>query len=148
MDFTRGSSSVFRIELHISYKVKYCRKIFDFIEVKQRCEQIFHEVAALHGVEITELGFDGDHVHGDIKIRITHRVSDINKAFKGTSGRKLLTEFPFLKKQYFWGSGLWGRQAYVDSVGRDPQQIREYVKNQGKNRQTVSLAKFLNTTSL
>ena len=143
MEFVRGSSSITRLEFHVSYKVKYCHKVFDFSEVKQRCEEIFFEVASLLKITITEIGFDDDHVHMDLQMRHTHRTCDVDKAFKGTSGRKLLTEFPQIKKRYFWGSGFWGGQAYWDSVGRDPEVIRNYVKNQGKGRKEISLKNFL-----
>ena len=149
-EFLRGSSSVTRIELHVSYKIKYCHKIFGIVEVKQRCQEILYEVAALLKVTIKEIGFDENHVHMDIFMRHTQRLCDINKAFKGTSGKKLLQEFPEIKKKYFWGSGLWGGQAYGDSVGRDPTVIRNYVKNQGLGRKEISLNTFLkiNTTGL
>lgn len=142
MEFIKGSSSITRIELHVSYKARYCHKVFDFVEVKQRCQEIFFEVAALYNIVIKEIGFDGDHVHMDIQIRNTHRLCDVNKAFKGTSGRKLLAEFPQIKKKYFWGSGFWGAQGYGDSVGRDPTIIQNYVRNQGKNRKEKSLKAF------
>ena len=142
MDFVRGSSSITRIELHVSYKVRYCHKVFDFVEIKQRCQEIFFEVAALHRIVIKEIGFDGDHVHMDILIRNTQRLCDVDKIFKGTSGRKLLREFPEIKKNYFWGSGFWGSQGYGDSVGRDPEVIRNYVKRQGKQRKEKSLRNF------
>ena len=149
-EFHRGSSSVTRIELHVSYKVKYCHKIFDIAELKKRCEEIFRAVAENLKVIIKEIGFDGDHMHMDIVMLHTQRLCDINKAFKGTSGKKLLEEFPEIKKKYFWGSGLWGKQAYGDSVGRDPTVIRNYVKNQGAGRKEISLNAFLriNTTGL
>ena len=147
-EFIRGSSSITRLEIHVSYKIRYCHKVFDFVEVKQRCQQIFFEVAALYRIVIKEIGFDGDHVHMDILIRNTHRMCDVDKWFKGTSGRKLLEEFPEIKKQYFWGSGFWGSQGYGDSVGRDPEVIRNYVKNQGKNRPEKSLQCFVNTIGL
>ncbi|MBS3053133.1 MAG: IS200/IS605 family transposase [Candidatus Aenigmarchaeota archaeon] len=141
-EFVRGSSSVTRLEIHVCYKVRYCHEVFDFVEVKQRCQEIFFEVAALHRIKIVEIGFDRDHVHMDIVIRNTHRMCDVDKAFKGTSGRKLLKEFPEIKRKYFWGSGFWGSQGYGDSVGRDPTVIRNYVKNQGKGRKELSLKNF------
>jgi putative transposase len=143
MEFVRGSSSVTRLEFHVSYKVRYCHKVFNFAEVKQRCREIFLEVAALQSITITEIGFDENHVHMDIVLRNTHRTCDVDKVFKGTSGRKLLEEFPQIKKKYFWGSGFWGDQAYWDAVGRDPETIRNYVRNQGKGRKEISLKNFL-----
>ena len=142
-DFTKGSHSVTRLEAHVSYKTKYCHEIFDFMEVKNRCEAIFREVASELRIEITEIGFDGDHAHMDILYPHMLSMCDIHKKFKGTSGKKLLQEFPFLKKEFFWGSGLWGRQKYADSVGRDPETIRKYVKNQGIGRKELSLTSFL-----
>ena len=142
MDFIRGSSSFTRIEMHVSYKVRYCHKVFDFVEVKQRCQEIFFEVAALHQIIIDVIGFESDHVHMDIQIRNTHRQCDVDKWFKGTSGRKLLKEFSEIKKKYFWGSGFWGDQGYADSVGRDPEIIKNYVRNQGKQRKELSLKNF------
>lgn len=141
-EFVRGSSSYTRIEIHVSYKVKYCHKVFDFVEVKERCAEIFYEVAAQQRVIIKEMGFDRNHVHMDTVIRNTHRLCDVDKAFKGTSGRKLLKEFPALKRRYFWGSGFWGRQDFGDSVGRNPDVIRNYVKNQGKGMKELSLKNF------
>src|SRR3989344_595720 len=61
-NFVRGSSSIVRLEVHVSYKVKYCHKVFDFVDVKNRCEVIFREVAAEMRIEIKEIGFDRDHV--------------------------------------------------------------------------------------
>lgn len=148
MDFVRGSSSITRIELHVSYKARYCHKVFDIVEVKQRCQEIFFEVAALHRIIITEIGFDGDHAHMGIVIQNTHRLCDVDKWFKGTSGRKLLDEFPEIKKRYFWNSGFWGSQGYGDSVGRDPEIIKNYIKNQGKGRKEISLKSFVNTIGL
>ena len=146
MDFIRGSSNITRIELHVSYKVRYCHRVFDFVEVKERCQEIFFEVAALHQIVIETIGFDGDHVHIDILIRNTHRMCDVDKWFKGTSGRKLLREFPEIKRRYFWGSGFWGDQGYADSVGRDPEVIKNYVRNQGKQRKEISLRNFIENT--
>ena len=142
-EFIRGSSSYTRIEIHVSYKTKYCHKVFDFVEFKARCAEILYEVAMQQRIVIKEMGFDGDHVHMDIVIRNTHRLCDVDKAFKGTSGKKLLKEFPQIKRRYFWGSGLWGSQDFGDSIGRDRTVIENYVKNQGKNRKEKSLMSYV-----
>ncbi len=142
-DFIRASSSYTRNEQHLCFKVKYCHKIFDFLEVKKRCEEIFREVAENLRVIIKEIGFDSDHMHMDVIVPIILSISEVAKKFKWTSGRKLLNEFPQIKKKFFWGSGFWGRQIYADSVGKDPVTIRNYVKNQGANRKEISLKSFL-----
>ena len=139
-EYIRGSSSFTRLEEHVTFKVKYCRRVFDCLEFQARCREIFRQVAEEQGVIIHEMGFDGDHVHMDWQFKPTHRLTDLAKAFKGTSGRKLLHEFPEIKSKYFWGSGLWSGVIFGDTVGKDPEQIRTYVRNQGekaKNQRSV-----------
>ena len=143
--FVRGSSSVFRLEAHMSFKIKYCHNVFDIVEFKVRCEELLLSAAAEIGVEVTELGFNRNHIHIDIRwMRITLSVDQIAKKLKGTTGRKLLKEFPSVKRRFFWGSGLWSPVIYGDSLGREPDQIRDYIRNQGRKSKVyeTSLIQF------
>lgn len=149
-ELVRGSSSVFRIEAHLSFKIKYCHNVFDIAEFQERCTELLLEAAACIGVEVTEIGYDRNHVHLDIRwMRISLSVDQIAKALKGTTGRRLLREFPGIKKRFFWGSGLWSPVIYGDSLGREPAQIREYIRNQGRKSSVhaVSLLKFFNNNT-
>jgi len=68
----------------------------------------------------------------------TYTVADVAKKLKGTSGRKLLQEFPYMKRKYFWGSGLWSPTVYFDSVGdQNSDELGEYVRNQGKRKKSM-----------
>jgi len=125
------SSSIGRLELHISFKVKYCHKIFNMNHIAARCREIFLEVAKKNRIAITEIGFDQDHVHMVMLLNPSMSVSQMAKVLKGTSGRKLLQEFPYMKRKYFWGSGLWSPVVYFDSIGQDPAYISDYVRSQG-----------------
>jgi len=125
------SSSIGRNVLHMSFKVKYCHEIFNDVQVEKRCEEIFKKVSEEHRWFLREIGFDKDHVHITIDAG-TKGPEDVAKALKGTSGRKLLTEFPYLKKTYFWGSGLWSPTIYFDSLGeRTIVEMDDYTRNQG-----------------
>ena len=130
-NFVSYSSSIGRLELHISFKVKYCHPVFEHETIRLRCQQIFYEAAEGHGIVIKELGFDRDHVHLVVQLNPSMSVSEMAKLLKGTSGRKLLAEFPYMKAKYFWGSGLWSPVVYFDSIGQNPEQISAYVRNQG-----------------
>jgi putative transposase len=130
MDFIRGSSSYARIGLHVTFKVKYCHEVFDIEAFRNRCREIFMCTASEQRVCIEEIGFDGDHVHMVWQVMITHQIDRLVKIFKGRSGKFLLREFPEVKRKYFWGSGLWGAQVYVDSIGRNMEQTKNYVRNQ------------------
>jgi putative transposase len=135
------------MEAHMSFKTKYCHNVFDIVEFKDRCTELMLEAAEAVGVEITEIGYDRNHVHMDIRwMRIALSVDHIGKALKGVTGRKLLQEFPGIKKRFFWGSGLWSPVIYGDSLGREPVQIRNYIRNQGQKSKVheTSLRQFFN----
>jgi len=126
------SSSIGRNAMHMGFKVKYCHEIFNDTQVEKRCAEIFREVGEKYGLIIDEIGFDRDHVHIDVDGGPNYAPKDIAKLLKGTSGRKLLKEFPYLKKKYFWGSGMWNPSYYFDGVGsRTKEEIDGYIRNQG-----------------
>ena len=144
-DFVRGSSSYTRIEVHIAFVIKYRHKVFDDAEFQGRCKQLLYQAAAKNHIIIVEMGFDRDHVHMIIILRCDQSLSLVAKVLKGTTGRKLLQEFPLIKQRYFWGSGLWAKSVFGDSLGRSPDQMVEYVRNQGRQRaatKTKSLTDF------
>ena len=105
MDYVSGNyaeirhhrSSIGRNVLHLSFKAKYCHEIFNDKQVEKRCEEIFKEVSEKYRWILREIGFDKDHVHITIDAG-TKGPEDVAKALKGASGRKLLKEFPNLKK--------------------------------------------------
>lgn len=141
-DLNSYSSSIGKLEAHISFKVKYCHNIFfsEVAGVQQRCEEIFREVEGGEGFTLHEIGFGENHVHVDMDLGPTYTVADVAKKLKGTSGRKLLKEFPCMKKKYFWGSGLWSPAVYFDSVGdQNSDEIGAYVRNQGKKKQDTTM---------
>ena len=126
------SSSIGRNCMHMSFKTKYGHEIFDNKQVEKRCAELFWEADKEHGFRIHEIGFDRNHVHIDVDGGPNYAPKDIAKRLKGRSGRKLLKEFPYLKKKYFWGSGLWNPSYYFDSIGsKTKEQIDEYIRNQG-----------------
>ncbi len=102
-DLPSYSSSVGHMDVHLRFKVKYCHKIFEDDRVEKRCGEIFLETAEKYGFNISEMGVDRDHVHVTIDMGPTHSVVSIAKALKGTSGRRLLKEFPYLKQKVLLG---------------------------------------------
>ena len=90
-----------------------------------------------------ELGIDEDHVHFVLDIGI-EPLPKIIKKLKGYTAKKLLQEYPWLKRQYFWGSGMWNPSYYFDSLGRDIEDMSRYVRKQGMPRDQRTLAGFVN----
>jgi putative transposase len=142
VSYVKGSSSITRLEVHVMFKTKYCHEVFDFKDFERRCREIFSDVAEKQKVIIEEIGFDKNHVHMVWLIRVYHSVAMLAKMFKGTSGRKLLQEFPEIKRKYFYGSGLWSGVIFGEGVGRAPEGARKYVREQGAKKQST-LDKFM-----
>jgi len=129
------SSSLGAMKAHVSYKAKYCHKIFNYPRIKARCEEIFLEVSKRYHFVIEEVGFDGDHVHLVIDAGVRYSMSDVAKLLKGTSTRKIFKEFPTFKRVFFWGSGMWSPVIYFDSVGEKTEEsASHYVAMQGRSR--------------
>ena len=130
MTVIRRSSSLGRHLMHIAFKVKYCHPVFDDELVVKICSDIFYTTAKQLDAEIQELGFDREHCHMVVDLGL-NSIPHFAKCMKGRSGYFLLKAFPDLKKRCFWGSGFWSPVVYFDSVGRDEDKMRNYVRKQG-----------------
>ncbi|MBS3053982.1 MAG: hypothetical protein J4431_00395, partial [Candidatus Aenigmarchaeota archaeon] len=51
-EFVRGSSSFARLKVHVTFKVKYCHRIFGWDTLREECSRLFYEVAEKQGVVI------------------------------------------------------------------------------------------------
>ena len=92
-----------------------------------------------------EIGSDIDHVHFLIQTIPPRSPTNIAKIVKSITAKKLLAQFPWIKKETL-GSSLWTSGYYISTVGAHGNEsvISTYVKNQGKtytqlHRTTVGL---------
>ena len=129
-EFIRGSSSYARLRTHLCLKVKYSHKVFDNKGLRIRCKKVLTEIARDIGTPITEIGFDSNHVHMTVQLKASQSLSQVVKVFKGRSAKQLLREFPEVKRKFFWGSGMWSRAVFGDSIGTNADILHEYVRNQ------------------
>ena len=124
-----ASSARVRVVGQLVLKVKYCHAVFEDVPgVKERCETILREVLARNGVAVAAMGFDSDHVHSLVNVALNH-LEELVKKLKGETARKLLAEFPEMKKKYFWGSGSWNPSYYFDTGG-EFERVKNYVLDQ------------------
>ena len=142
-DLPRYSSSLGKSLVHISFKVKYCHKLFLNLAVRNRCEEIFWNVVSDYGFDVQEMGFDDDHVHLVVDLGMKWTVQQIVKALKGCSGRYLKKEFPWLRKKLLRKNRFWSPAYFFDSVGKDENTIKSYVRNQKLSRKKDEYQKTL-----
>ena len=129
MGLAVASSARVRVVGQLVLKVKYCHPVFeDYAGVKERCEAILRDVLARNGAAVEAVGFDDNHVHLLVNLALNGLV-ELVKKLKGETARKLLSEFPSMKKERFWGSGFWNPSYFFDTGGSF-EFVKNYVLNQ------------------
>ena len=125
----RASSCVGNLWCHAMFKVKYCHHVFDDAEVRMFVFDMINIISANYNMPVQKIGFDSDHVHFEVDIRIKSK-PEAAKIFRGIIGRKIFEKFPEMKKKYFWDSGFWNPAYLMDNIGSDKDVIERYIMGQ------------------
>jgi len=111
------------------FKIKYCHKIFDNFEVRSYVAELLFLISSLYYMPIKKIGFDDDHVHFRVDIKLRSKPEAAN-VFRGIIGKKLFEKFPEIKKKFFWDSGFWNPAYMLDNIGSDEERIDNYISGQ------------------
>ena len=125
----RASSCVGNSWCHAMFKVKYCHKVFDNVDVRMFVFDMINIISINYHLPVKKVVFDSDHVHFEVDIRIKSK-PEVAKIFRGVIGRKIFEKFPEMKKRYFWDSGFWNPAYLMDNIGSDKEVIERYIANQ------------------
>lgn len=122
-----GAHTKTDLKVHIIWIPKYRKKVLTG-PVAVRTRDILRQIAFEHEIEIITGKVASDHVHMLIGYRPTQNISKIVQWLKGISSRVLLSEFAYLKKQ-FWGRHLWARGYLAVSSGNiTDEMIQKYIE--------------------
>ena len=113
---------------HIIFIPKYRRKVM-YGEVRKDVRETIKTLCGYKDVEILEGNVSADHVHLCVKIPPKTAVSEFVGYLKGKSALMIFDRHPEYKQKQS-GRHFWARGYYVDTVGRNEEQIRAYIKNQ------------------
>ena len=125
---TRRSSAVGEIWVMATFKIKYCHKIFDIQAIRELCFALFNEAFQFYKMDCDKISFDSDHVHMILDMGM-YKKEEIAKNLKGFIGKHLLRIMPWVKKKFFWGSGLWNPAYDIRSIN-DIDFYRRYLDKQ------------------
>ncbi|MCQ6275907.1 IS200/IS605 family transposase [Bacillus sp. V3B] len=129
MEIRKGRGSVYGIQYHLVWCVKYRKKILSG-ELDKRLKEIVKEQAISHRFTIIELETDLDNIHMLIECSPQHYIPNIVKALKGNLVRFLFKEFPSLKR-HLWEEHLWNPSYFICTVSdRTEEQIKKYIQEQ------------------
>jgi putative transposase len=121
---------VWECKYHIVLVPKYRYKVFEK-EIREAVRDELKKLCLWLQIVIIEGNVCKDHVHICVAIPPKHAVSEIVATLKGKTAIRMFNKYPELRKKY-WGSHFWSRGYYVNTVGRNEDQIRQYIRDQDK----------------
>ena len=113
---------------HIVFIPKYRRKVM-YGEVRKDVREVIKTLCGYKDIEILEGNVSKDHVHLCVKIPPKIAISEFMGYLKGKSALMIFDKHPEYKQKQS-SRHFWARGYYVDTVGRNEEQIRAYIKNQ------------------
>ena len=115
---------------HIVFVPKYRYKIFTK-EVKEAVRDELKKLCVWLGITIIEGNVCKDHIHMCLAIPPKYSIAQVVGTLKGKTAIRMFNKFPELRKKY-WGSHFWSRGYYVNTVGKNEEMIKKYIKDQDK----------------
>ena len=142
-DYQKLSHTTWQCKYHVIFIPKYRkRKLFGV--VRRELGAVFHRLAEHKECRIEEGNIMPDHVHMLIQIPPKYAVSAVVGYIKGKSAIHVARHFMKRERNYT-GQRLWARGFFVDSVGRDTEVIRRYIREQeGEDRRLDQLELGIN----
>lgn len=122
----RGSHTVYYLTVHIVFNTKYRFHVLKG-DVQLRLGDLVRQTCNSLDIKILKGVVSKDHVHLHLSYPPKQSVSEIVRRLKGRSARKLLQEYPSLKKRYY-GGHLWGIGYGAWSAGNiTDEMIQQYL---------------------
>src|SRR5580700_4411736 len=128
---------------HTKWECKYhvvfipkCRRKTLYHELRRHLGEVFRRLAEQKESQIEEGHLRPDHVHMMIAIPPKYAVSQVIGYIKGKSAIHLARVYGE-RKRNFVGQSFWARGFFVNTVGRDEDAIRAYIRNQEKEDQRL-----------
>jgi len=119
---------------HLVCTVKYRRDVLTK-EVTDTLINVCMEISETSDIEFIEIGTDVNHVHFLMQTTPSYSIAQYVKLIKGKTGNMIFKINPEIKKK-LWGGEFWSDGYFIVTVSKHGSEasIKEYVKNQGKNK--------------
>ncbi|HBZ55595.1 MAG TPA: IS200/IS605 family transposase [Syntrophobacteraceae bacterium] len=139
-DYQSLSHTTWQCKYHIIFIPK-CRRKKLYGVVRRELGSVFHRLAEQKECTIIEGHILPDHVHMLISIPPKLAVSSVVGFIKGKSAIHVARHFLKRERNYA-GQHLWARGFFVDTVGRNTEAIRKYIREQEKEDQRLDQLEF------
>ena len=138
--YQRMSHTKWQCKYHVVFIPKCRRKRLYGVNRKE-LGAVFHRLAEHKGCKIEEGHIMPDHVHMLISIPPKYAVSGVMGYIKGKSAIHVARHFMKRERNYA-GQHLWARGYFVDTVGRDTEVIRRYIREQEREDRRLDQLEF------
>ena len=130
--YRKTTHTLFDLKYHLIWTTKYRKPVLTG-KVGYRVRDLIREICQNLNVQILRGHVSNDHVHIFISAPPQLSVSKVTQFLKGKTSRKLLQEYPPLRKQ-FWGQHLWSRGYYAVTSGNiTDEMIMTYIQSQDED---------------
>ena len=136
------SHTKWECKYHIVFIPKYRKKAL-YGALRQQLGDLLRQLAMQRESRIEEGHLMRDHVHMLVSIPPKYSVSQVVGYLKGKSAIHIARTF-MGKPRNFTGESFWARGYFVSTVGRDEQQIREYIKKRDQEDQRIDRQTMFN----
>lgn len=127
---------------HIQLTVKY-RKVLLNKKVEKIIIDSMSEFRERYAMEISEIGFDQNHIHILCRFLSKYSGGQVIKIIKSITAKQIFMECPDVKTE-LWGGEFWTDGYYISTIsGRGSKKVIEnYIRNQGREPDVQQLRLF------
>ena len=130
MKLDNNNHSVFLLNYHLVFVVKYRRKVIDDA-ISNHLKEIFERIAPNYNITLEEWNHDIDHVHILFRGQPNTEISKFINAYKSASSRLIKKEFPQIRKS-LWKEMFWSKSFCLLTTGDvTVDVIKQYIQSQG-----------------
>src|SRR5271170_3147278 len=115
VEYRKSAHAIFDLKYHIVWITKYRYKILTG-RVAERARDLIRQTCESREVVIVRGAVSPDHIHMLVSAPAHLSPWKMVQYVKGRSSRRLMEEFPELRKRY-WGQHMWARGYFCATVG-------------------------------
>lgn len=136
MALRRTSHAVYDTRYHLVWCPKYRKRLFAQSHIRERCAELFREIADEYEYEIVEMEVAEDHVHIFLSFPPRYSIGDVVRSLKSISARELFKQYPSLKRR-LWRGELWEDGYFARTVGDSltSDMIEKYIRDHRDEKQ-------------
>lgn len=135
------SHSKWECKYHVVFIPKYRRKVL-YGQLRRELGEVFRRLSEQKGSRIEEGHLMPDHVHMMISIPPKFAVSQVVGYIKGKSAIHIARVYGERRRNYV-GHHFWARGYFVSTVGRDEEQVRQYIRHQEREDRRLDQLELL-----